>query len=156
MRRSWRCRRRERRSAATVTYAPATELPSVSIFDYWSPATAVQRLLCGAAVDQMEILVNGDYHEFHFSGMAKDVLDSASFESRRGAVAELSGGAGSWQRSTTRLCRGIWGRRGWEPSPTQFCTITGATMVVKNELETRAREFGSCGARAIRAGTADR
>src|SRR5450755_4225114 len=65
---------------ATVTYGPATELKSVSIFDYWSPATAVQRLLCGAGVDQMDILVNGDYHEFHFSGIAKDLLDSASFE----------------------------------------------------------------------------
>ena len=30
--------------AATVTYAPATELPSVSVFDYWTPTTAVQRL----------------------------------------------------------------------------------------------------------------
>ena len=67
--------------APTVTYVPATELPSVSIFDYWDPATAVQRLLCGAAVDQMEILVNGDYHEFHFSGLAQDVLDSSSFSS---------------------------------------------------------------------------
>ena len=65
---------------ATVTYSPATELKSVSIFDYWSPTTSVQRLLCGAGIDQMEILVNGDYHEFHFSGMAKDVLDNASFE----------------------------------------------------------------------------
>ena len=69
---------------ATVTYAPATELKSVSIFDYWSPATAVQRLLCGAGVDQMEILVNGDYHEFHFSGIAKDVVDSC--ELRAGAA----------------------------------------------------------------------
>ena len=32
---------------ATVTYAPATELKSVSIFDYWSPTTAVQRVLYG-------------------------------------------------------------------------------------------------------------
>ena len=66
----------------------------MSIFDYWSPATAVQRLLCGAAVDQMEIVVNGDYHEFHFSGMAQDVLDSAASRDGGGAAAELPGGAG--------------------------------------------------------------
>src|SRR6266571_2616232 len=42
---------------ATVTYSPATELSSVSVFDYWSPAAAVQRLLCGAAVNQMDIMV---------------------------------------------------------------------------------------------------
>src|ERR1035437_9364353 len=56
---------------ATVTYALATQLPSVSIFDYWTPATAVQRLLCGAGVDQMDIVVDGDYHEFHFKGLAQ-------------------------------------------------------------------------------------
>src|SRR4051794_7762847 len=66
---------------ATVTYTPATELRSVSVFDYWSPSTAVQRLLPGAAVDQMDIVINGDYHEFHFSGLAQDVVDSSSFES---------------------------------------------------------------------------
>src|SRR5215831_12861335 len=59
----------------TVSYAPATELPSVSIFDYWSPDTAVQRLLSGAAVDEMEILVNDDYHEVRFKGLAQDVID---------------------------------------------------------------------------------
>jgi len=65
----------------TVTYVPATEIPSVSIFDYWTPSTAVQRVLAGAAVDQLDILVNGDYHEFHFRGVAQDVLDSSSFSS---------------------------------------------------------------------------
>lgn len=77
---------------ATVTYSPSTDLPSVSVFDCWSPTTAVQRILCGGAIDQLEIVVNGDYHEFHFSGMAQDVLDSSSF-GRGGVAFELSGGA---------------------------------------------------------------
>ena len=34
-------RRRERRSAPTMTYTLAEDLPSVSIFDYWDPSTAV-------------------------------------------------------------------------------------------------------------------
>ena len=29
-------------------YGLASELPSVSLFDYWDPATAVQRVLSGA------------------------------------------------------------------------------------------------------------
>src|SRR5206468_7867707 len=73
-------------AGSTITYMPATELPSASIFDYWSPATAVQRLLCGAAVDQMEILVNGDYHEVHFKGLAQDVVDSSSFSANLGML----------------------------------------------------------------------
>ena len=81
---------------AAVTYQPATELPSASVFDYWDPASAVQRILSGAAVDQMEIEINGDFHEFHFSGVAQDVLDSASFTGGAGQFDELSGGAGDW------------------------------------------------------------
>jgi hypothetical protein len=43
----------------TISYVPGTDLPSVSVFDYWSPATAVQRLLCGAALNQMTVQLNG-------------------------------------------------------------------------------------------------
>ena len=39
----------------TVTYFASSQLPSVSVFDYWSPVTAVQRILCGAGIDQMTI-----------------------------------------------------------------------------------------------------
>ena len=127
---------------ATVTYAPATELTSVSIFDYWSPSTAVQRLLCGAAVDQMEILINGDYHEFHFSGMRKDVVDSSELRGRRGAIAELSGGAGA---GGVRLLDGA-GKHGTGVAGNIAVAVLhdhGATIAVKNELDTRNREFGS-------------
>src|SRR5271166_6151255 len=47
----------------TITYQPASDLASLSIFDYWSPSTSVQRILSGAAVNQMKISVNGDFHE---------------------------------------------------------------------------------------------
>ena len=70
---------------ATMTYAPATELPSASIFDYWSPATAVQRLLCGAAVDQMEILVNGDYHESISKGSRRTCWTARRSREARGS-----------------------------------------------------------------------
>jgi hypothetical protein len=129
---------------AAVTYRPATELKSVTIFDYWSPATAVQRLLCGTGVDQMDILVNGDYHEFHFSGIAKDLLDSASFESGAGqlqsfpeepAVAEFD----------YSIVPGNMGQAWLGTAPTKFCTITAATITVKNALDQRDREFGVSG-----------
>ena len=37
---------------ATVTYGLAAALPSVSVFDYWSPSTALQRILCGGVIDK--------------------------------------------------------------------------------------------------------
>lgn len=127
---------------ATLTYAPATALPSVSIFDYWSPASAVQRILCGAAVDEMEILVNGDYHEFHFSGMAQDVIDSSSFS---GGAASLSSfpaepALGAFDYS---IVPGNMGQAWLGTTESQFFTITNASLVVKNNLDLRAREFGS-------------
>src|SRR5579884_4116225 len=58
-----------------MTYRLATTLPSVTLYDYWDPVTAVSRIITGAAVDTFEILVNGDYHELTFTGPAADLLD---------------------------------------------------------------------------------
>jgi hypothetical protein len=137
---------------AAVTYVPATELPSASIFDYWDPATAVQRLLCGAAVDQMEIQVNGDYHQFQFSGLAQDVLDSSSFSSSN--VGQLQSfpaepAVGAFDYS---IVPGNMGEAWLGTSPAQFLTLTSATIVLKNQLDTRSKEFGSNLPRAISPG----
>ncbi len=71
----------------TATYSLATQLPSISIFDYWDPSTAVQRLLCGAGMDQMTVKLNGDFHQFEFKGIAQDLIDSASFAAGQGGEA---------------------------------------------------------------------
>ena len=136
---------------AAITYMPATELPSVSVFDYWSPEMAVQRALCGAAVDEMEILVNADFHEVHFSGLAQDVMDSAS----------LAGGLGQLQGFPPEpalaafdysIVPGNLGQAWIGATPTPFLTITNASVVLKNGLEARRREFGTTGPRAIAPG----
>ena len=138
---------------AAITYTPATELPSVGIFDYWSPATAVQRLLCGGAVDQMEIELNGDYHEFRFSGQAQDVVDSGSVGGTGGAEelqsfpAEPSLGGFDYS-----IVPGNLGQAWLGTSATQFFTITAASVTVKNNLETRTKEFGSSVPQAIAPG----
>ena len=130
---------------AAITYAPATELPSVGIFDYWDPVTAVQRLLCGGAVDQMEIDLNGDYHEFRFSGQAQDIVDSASFGSISGGAAQLQSFPAEPAVSgfDYTIVPGNLGEAWLGTSPTQFFTITSASVQLKNGLDTRFREFGS-------------
>lgn len=137
--------------SGAVTYLPSSELPSVSVFDYWSPAAAVQRILCGAAVDQMDIVVNGDYHEFHFSGVAQDLLDSSSFS---GQVASLESfpaepALGGFDYS---IVPGNMGQAWLGVEPSQFFTITNASVVLKNNLDTRSKEFGSNLPRAIAPG----
>jgi hypothetical protein len=135
----------------TLTYQPATELPSVSLYDYWDPSTAVQRMLCGAAIDQMEILINGDYHELHFSGMAQDVVDTSSFSSGAAQlqsypVEPLLGGF------DYSIVPGNLGQAWLGTSPAQFFTITSASIQLKNALDTRTKEFGSSLPRAISPG----
>src|SRR5215831_16575494 len=71
---------------STANYSLATELPSVSLFDFWDPATAVQRVLSGGAVDRMTVSVNGDFHQLQFQGMAQDLVDSMSFVPGQGGL----------------------------------------------------------------------
>jgi hypothetical protein len=139
---------------AALIYTPTTELPSVSIFDYWDPATAVQRLLCGGAVDQMEIDLNGDYHEFSFSGQAQDVVDSVSFGSSSGGAAQLQGFPAEPAVSgfDYTIVPGNLGEAWMGTSPTQFFTITSASVLLKNGLDTRFKEFGSSFPQAIAPG----
>lgn len=136
---------------AAITYVPATELPSVSIFDYWTPGTAVQRLLCGAGIDQMAIQVNGDYHEFHFSGLAQDVLDSGSFSGNVGQLQSFPAEP-ALDAFDYSIVPGNMGQAWLGTSPTQFFTVTTASIVLKNALDTRSKEFGSNLPRAISPG----
>ena len=136
----------------TVTYVPATEIPSVSIFDYWSPSTAVQRILSGAAVDQMDILVNGDYHEFHFRGVAQDVMDSSSFAGGGPQQLQSFPPEPALAAFDYTVVPGNLGQAWLGTSPSQFFTITSASIQLKNALDTRTKEFGSNLPRAIAPG----
>jgi hypothetical protein len=133
---------------ATLTLTPATELPSVSIFDYWSPTTAVQRILCGAAVDQMEIRINGDYHEVEFRGVAQELVDSSTFSGEIGQLQSFPDEP-SIADFDYSIVPGHMGQAWLGANVERFFTIISASLVVENQLQTRSREFGSKLARAI-------
>ncbi len=136
----------------TVTYLPATELPSVTIFDYWTPNTAIQRILCGCAINQAEIQVNGDYQEFAFKGIAQDVFDSASFVSGSGQLTTFPAEPTITSGAPTTVIPGHLGQAWLGASESSFAMLTAARVSVKNELDTRTREFGSTLPRAINPG----
>ena len=125
----------------TVNYGPQTELGSVSLYDYWSPATAVQRVLSGAGVGRLRVVVNGDYHEFEFRGPARDIIDSASFATGQGELqsfpAEPTG-----EQLDYSIIPGHLGEAWLGNTPDLFFTVTEAELVLDNDLETRSREFG--------------
>ena len=136
----------------TVGYFPATELPSVSVFDYWSPSSAVHRILCGAGVDRVTVRLNGDYHEFEFNGLAQDLADSSSFTSGVGQLTSFppEPALGAFDYS---IVPGHMGQVWLGTTPNRFFTLTDAELVLANDLDVRAHEFGSSLPLAISPGT---
>lgn len=132
-------------ASPTANYALAKDLPSVSIYDCWNPTTAVQRVLVGAAVNEVRIRVNGDFHEFEFSGNAADLLDNASFVTGQGNLTQ-------WPQEPANpspydLVPGnlgqVWISDLKDPTVNfRCCTLTSAELSLNNDLDLRDREFG--------------
>jgi hypothetical protein len=134
--------------AANATLSPAisynlsTTLPSVTLYDYWEPITAVSRIVTGAAVDVFEVAVNGDFHEMQFSGPAANVIDSSSFVTGTAGLAAYPAepALASFDYS---IVPGNLGEVWLGTSATQFFTLTEATIALKNNIDLRSMEFGS-------------
>lgn len=136
----------------TVTYLPHTELPSVSVFDYWSPNTSVQRILCGAGVDKLTVRVNGDFHEFEFSGLAQELIDNSTFSSGIGQLSSFPPEP-TLDSFDYSIVPGHMGQVWLGNTPDRFLTLTEAQLVIDNDLDLRAKEFGSNLPRALSPGT---
>ncbi|MGP0076023.1 MAG: hypothetical protein ACLPWF_29240 [Bryobacteraceae bacterium] len=126
----------------TALYPLSENLPSVTFYDYWSPTTAVQRIVGGMAVDTLSIKVNGDFHEFDFSGQAQDLVDTSSFASEQFGLATYPAEPAVAPINYS-IIPGNLGEVWLGSSPTQFFTLTGATVTFANNLELRAREYGA-------------
>lgn len=125
----------------SISFPLGTILPSVTLYDYWDPVTTVSRMLPGTAVDTLQITVNGDYHEFLFAGPAADLLDSVSF-----AVGESGLQTFPSEPTLTSFNFGIVpGHLGevWLGGANQFFTLTAASVILKNNLDLRNKEYGS-------------
>ena len=137
--------------APTATYPLANLLPSVTLYDYWDPITAVQRVITGAAVDSLDLLVNGDLHEFTFRGVAADIVDSSSFVSGLAGLSQfpIEPVSGTFDYS---VVPGHLGQAWIGSAQSQFFTLTAANVELKNNLDVRHREFGATLPRAISPG----
>lgn len=135
----------------TVTFTVTTELLSASVFDFWDPTTAVQRILNGAAMDTMKIKVNGDFHEFEFAGPSRDLLDNASFVSGLGGLTDFPVEPAAANFDYT-IVPGHLGQVWMGTSPRQFFTLTAAELALDNNIALRLKEFGSDFARCIAGG----
>jgi hypothetical protein len=126
----------------TTMYQPAENLSSLTLYDYWSPTTAVQRILGGMAVNTLSIKVNGDFHEFDFSGQAQDLVDTASFESGEFGLSSFPAEP-TVSPISYSIIPGNLGQVWLGSTPTRFFTLTEADVTFANNVELRASEFGA-------------
>lgn len=126
----------------TVTFLPADTLPSCSLFDYWSPSTALQRVISGAGIDTFSLAVNGDFQEFQFAGMAQDLIDSASFSNGMGQLTAFPTEP-ALAPFNFSIVPGNLGQIWMGLEPNQYATLTRGELKLQNDLEARASEFGS-------------
>jgi hypothetical protein len=137
-----------------LTYPLGNVLASFSLFDYWDPATAVDRIVTGATVDSLSIGLNGGFHEMTFSGLAADLIDSESFVAGSAGLQgfpvepPLSGFDYS-------IVPGNLGEAWLGFSAQQVFTLTQANIQIKNNLVPRNMEFGSAYPRSIAGGPRD-
>jgi len=104
-------------------------------------------MVTGAGVDVLDITVNGDYHEFAFSGPAADLLDSTSDTGAIAFPAEPAIGPFDYS-----IVPGHLGQVWLGSVDSQFLTLTSANIEVRNHMDVRNQEFGSSYPRAITPG----
>ena len=125
-----------------LTFSLGETLPSFSLFDYWDPTDALQRIITGATVDALSISTNGAFQELTFSGLAADLVDSKSFVSGDQGLETfpIEPNLGGFDYS---IVAGHLGEAWLGVSPTKFLTLTAASIELKNGLIARNMEFGS-------------
>lgn len=134
--------------APVATYTLSTALPSVTLYDYWDPSSAVQRVVTGAAVDSFEIAVNGDFHEFTFGGPAADIVDSSSFSAPTAGLPAFPTEP-SVNEFDYSIVPGHLGQAWIGAAANEVFTLTEAKVQLKNHLDVRHHEFGALLPRAI-------
>ncbi len=123
----------------------------MSIFDYWDPSDAVQRIVTGAGIDKMRVKVNGDFQEFDFRGPGRDLIDSVSFASGDGGLTQFPTEPSTLGFDYT-IVPGHLGQVWMGATPLRFFTLTAAELTLDNQIAQRLHEFGSDFSRCIQGG----
>lgn len=132
----------------SVTYPLAHDLKSVTLYDYWTPETAIQRILAGSSVDEMRLEVNGDFHEITFRGEAAELIDSRTFQGEQGGLAAFPAEPALAGNAEAPI-PGHLGQAWLGTGPSMIHTVKNARVVVKNNIEYRRRDFGSLKTRCL-------
>jgi hypothetical protein len=125
-----------------LVYRFAKQLPTVSIYDYWGPATGLSRLVAGGCVNKFRVVVKSDMHELRFSGPAADVLDSSSAAFGKSGLSAFPPEP-ALSEFRYSIVDGQLGQV-WLGAPlNQVFALTEASIEINNNVLIRNQEFGS-------------
>lgn len=145
-------------TGGAVSYGLSLSLPSVSLYEYWPPEAAVQRVLNGSVVDEMSVELNGDFHELTFRGVAAGLIDNRTFEPEQGGLASFPAEP-PVQPLAELPVPGHLGQAWVGAGPWALETVAEARIRIRNHVELRWRDFGlteaKCAAPGDRAVTID-
>jgi hypothetical protein len=99
----------------------------------------------------MKIKVNGDFHEFEFSGGARDIIDNLTFTSGTAGLTTFPDEPASIGFDYT-IVPGHLGKVWMGSAPSQMHAVTSAELIVDNGLALRVKEFGKDYAQCIAGG----
>jgi len=88
------------------------------------------------------VKLNGDFHQFEFKGTAQDLIDSSSFTSGQGGQTSFPAEP-ALDGFTYSPVPGNLGEVWLGVFPTQFLSVSAASIQVQNGLDTRSKEFGT-------------
>lgn len=127
--------------APCLTYSLGNTLPSVTLFDYWDPLTAVHRVITGATADYLTISLNGDFHEMTFAGLGANLIDSESFVAGTAGLQSFPDEPALTSFDYS-VVGGHLGEAWLGVTAQQVFTLTQASIQIKNNLVARSMEFG--------------
>jgi hypothetical protein len=128
--------------AGATCFRPAYDLPSVSLFEYFSAAPALNRVVRGASVDVLELNIDGDYHVLRAIGKAAEVITSCAFQPGAGGMASFPAEPPE-QPDTGAPVLGHMGQIWLGTGPARLETVTAATVRIDNQSDYRNEEYGS-------------
>lgn len=132
-------------------FRPGNEVQTFGMFEFWRPASAVQRVINGVCADRTTIEINSDFVSMSINAVAKSMTDSVT-GSTVSAPFPSAPVVNPSEISSISPISGHLGQALVGSSGQRVCTIVQGRISIDNGLEARSDEFGCYGAKAFTLG----
>jgi len=132
-------------------FSPGNIVHTFEVFEFWTPATAVQRVTSGCCANRTAIEINNDFVTISVDGFAKALTDSVTYNGVSGVFPQ----APVANASSTSAISPIAGHLGQAligASGQRVCTLVQGKITIDNGIQSRSDEFGCYGIKAFTLG----